>query len=61
MEKVYDVYTKFTFNGVFVVKAESKKQAREFVEKDCGMVLGNINSTLPMKDVAWIAKSTPVH
>ena len=54
MEKVYKVKTRFVFEGVFEVKAESKKEARELVLNNCGMVMGSgIQSTLEDDDVDW--------
>ncbi|MDL2310118.1 hypothetical protein LJC39_03265 [Parabacteroides sp. OttesenSCG-928-B22] len=53
-KKEYTVKTQFVFEGVFHVKAESREQAREFVGKHCGLVIGgDIHSTLPDEDVNW--------
>lgn len=53
-KKEYTVKTKFVFEGEFYIKADSKEQAREFVEKHCGLVIGgDIHSTLPDDDVNW--------
>jgi hypothetical protein len=53
-KKEYTVKTKFVFEGEFYVKAESPAQAREFVGKHCGLVIGgDIHSTLPDEDVNW--------
>jgi hypothetical protein len=50
----YAVKTRFVFGGTFYVEAEDKAQAREYVEKHCGLVLGgNIHSSLPYEDVDW--------
>ena len=50
----YEVETKFIFAGTFTVEAESPEQAKEFVQKHCGMVTGNsIHSSLPCEDVDW--------
>lgn len=52
--KEYSVKTKFVFKGTFTVKAHDKKQAREFVEKHCGLVLGgDIHTTLPDEIIDW--------
>jgi hypothetical protein len=52
--ETYTVRTKFVFEGVFYIKAESKEQAREYVEKHCGLVIGgDIHSTLPADSVDW--------
>ncbi|MFK2681093.1 hypothetical protein ACIXT9_02215 [Bacteroides fragilis] len=53
-KKEYHVKTKFVFDGTFTVKAESKQQARELVEKHCGLVIGgDIHSTLPGDEIDW--------
>jgi hypothetical protein len=55
----YDVQTMFVFSGVFTIEAETKEQARGYVEEHCGMVnIGGIHSTLPCDDVDW---DYPVH
>jgi hypothetical protein len=55
----YRVKTRFAFTGTFLVIAENRKQANEYVEKHCGLVLGGgIHSTLPGEDVDW---DFPVH
>ena len=47
-KKDYKIKTKFVFEGTFTVKAESKQEARELVEKYCGMVIGgDIHYSLP--------------
>jgi hypothetical protein len=53
-KKTFTIKTKFVFEGEFYVKAESKVQAREFVGKHCGFVIGgDIHSSLPDEDVHW--------
>ena len=50
----YAVKTRFTFTGTFFVTARNKDEAKEFVEKHCGLVMGRgIHSTLPEEDVDW--------
>jgi hypothetical protein len=50
----YAVKTRFAFNGTFFIAARNKGEAKEFVEKQCGLVLGgNIHSTLPGDGVDW--------
>ena len=57
--KLYEVKTRFEFAGNFHITAESKTQAREYVEKHCGLVLnGPIHTTLPDDVVDW---DFPVH
>jgi hypothetical protein len=57
--KQYEVKTLFIFGGTFLVRADNKMQAKEYVEKHCGLVIGgNIHSTLPDEDVDW---EFPVH
>jgi hypothetical protein len=52
--KEYFVKTKFVFEGTFTVKAHYKEQAREYVEKHCGLVLGgDIHTTLPDEIIEW--------
>ena len=52
--KTFQVKTKFIFEGIFEVKAQNREQAREFIEKHCGLVIGgNIHSTLPDEDINW--------
>jgi hypothetical protein len=59
MKRRYAVKTSFVFPGVFFVKAESKAEAKEYVEKHCGLVIGRgVHSTLPDEDVDW---HFPVH
>lgn len=58
-KKVYTVPVKFVFEGKFFIKADSKEQAKEFADKQCGMVTNNgIHSTLSDEDVNW---DFPVH
>lgn len=54
----YAVRTKFVFSGTFYVEAESRAQAKEDVTQHCGLVLGDIHSSLPYEDVDW---EFPVH
>lgn len=58
--KTYSVETTFTFRGTFDVKAKSKLEAIEKVEKHCSLVIGRgkIHSSLPDEDVTW---SFPIH
>ena len=47
------------FSGFFDIEAENAAQAREYVEKHCGLVIGSdIHSTLPDDEVNW---EFPVH
>lgn len=53
-KKQYTVKTKFVFEGEFYITAESKKQAKEYVMKQCGLVLGReIFTTLPDEICEW--------
>jgi hypothetical protein len=55
----YAVKTRFTFTGTFFITARNKNEAKEFVEKHCGLTLGGtIHSTLPDGGVNW---DFPVH
>jgi len=50
----FSVKTRFIFEGSFFVHAESKRQAKEYIEKQCGLVLnGNIHSTLSGDIADW--------
>jgi hypothetical protein len=37
---IFKVKTRFVFEGEFEVNSENKEQAREFVERHCGLVIG---------------------
>jgi hypothetical protein len=55
----FAVRTRFVFSGTFYVEAENKEQAKEYVDKHCGLVLGGgIHSSLPGEEVDW---DFPVH
>ena len=44
----FTVKTKFVFEGEFKINARTKAEARELVEKHCGLVLGgDIHTSLP--------------
>jgi len=52
--KKYKVKTRFIHEGSFFVYADDKRQAREYVDKHCGMVMGRgIHSTLHDETVDW--------
>ena len=52
--KTYTVKTQFIFKGNFYIKSDSKQQAKEFVLKHCGLVIGgDIHSSLPDDQVDW--------
>ena len=38
--KTFKVRTRFVFEGEFEVNADNKEQAKEYVEKHCGLVIG---------------------
>ena len=57
--KQYAIQTHFLFDGYFYVNAKNKVQAREYVEKHCGLVLNRgIHSTLSDEVIDW---DFPVH
>lgn len=59
-KKVYRVRTRYIFEGVFEVVAESREEARQKVIRDCGMVMGgNVYSTLPDEEINWAFSSHP--
>jgi hypothetical protein len=54
MKRNYAVKTRFVFTGTFFVRAESKAEAAEYVEKHCGLVIGgSVHSSLPREDADW--------
>ena len=58
--KTYKVKTQFIFSGHFNIQAKSKQQAKEFVLKHCGLVIGgDIHSSLPSDMVDWEFKVHP--
>jgi hypothetical protein len=55
----FAVKTCFRFTGTFHVKAHSKAQAKKYVDKHCGLVIGGtIHSSLPAEYMDW---DFPVH
>ena len=57
--KRYAVNTRFMFEGRFFISAKDKAQAKEYVEKHCGLVMGRgVHSTLPDDAVDW---HFPIH
>lgn len=53
-EKTYTIKTKFIFEGKFYITAESEEQAKKYVMKHCGLVLGgDIHTTLPNDICDW--------
>ena len=54
MGKRYKVEVEYTFKGYYVVKAETKEEAKELVDVDCGLVMGgDIHTILDDEDVNW--------
>jgi hypothetical protein len=43
----------YTFDGVFKVNAKDAQEATKIVQCHCGMIAGDISSTLSEKDVDW--------
>ena len=55
----FKVRTKYLISGLFNIEAENEAQAREYVEKHYGLVIGSdIHSSLPDDEVNW---EFPVH
>ena len=53
-KKVYRVRTRYIFEGVFDVVADSKEEARLKVLQNCGLVMGgSIHSTLLDNEINW--------
>ena len=47
-KKKYKVKIQFIFEGEFEVNADNKEQAKEYVERHCGFVIGgDIHTSLP--------------
>ena len=50
----YEVQTKFVFNGTLAIEADSPAQAKEFINKYCGLAMGRgINTSLPIEKLNW--------
>jgi hypothetical protein len=49
----FRVTTILAFSGTFTVKADNQEQAREKIMKHCGLVIGNMHTTLPTDDIDW--------
>ena len=59
-KRVYRVRTRYIFEGVFEVVAESREGARQKVIQNCGLVMGgNIHSTLPDEEINWAFSTHP--
>lgn len=59
--KQYRIKTKFIFEGEFIVTAENKSQAKEFVEKHCGMTeVRGVHSSLPDDTIDWVFPIHPI-
>ena len=59
-KRVYRVRTRYIFEGVFEVSAESREEARHKVILDCGLVMGgSIHSTLPDEEINWAFSMHP--
>jgi hypothetical protein len=52
--RTYQVKIRFNFTGTFFINAATEAEAKEYVERHCGLVLGGgIHSTLPGNTVDW--------
>ena len=59
-KRVYRVRTRYIFEGVFEVSAESREEARNKVILDCGLVMGgSIHSTLLDEEINWAFSTHP--
>mgnify|MGYP000898750420 CR=1 FL=1 len=59
-KRVYRVRTRYIFEGVFEVSAESREEARHKVILDCGLVMGgSIHSTLLDEEINWAFSTHP--
>lgn len=53
-EKTFEIQATFVFSGIFTIRAYNQAEAREYVEKHCGLVLGgDIHTTLPEGKADW--------
>jgi hypothetical protein len=53
--RTYKIKTRFIFDGIFLIKAESKEDAQRNVRDNCGMTLGRSIHTILDEDTAnWI-------
>lgn len=53
-QKTYTIKTRFVFEGEFYITAKNRVQAKEFIEKHCGLVIGSdIQTTLPDDMIDW--------
>lgn len=56
----YRVDTKFVFNGMFEIEAESSEEAKRKVLESCGMTgNGKIHTSLPYDEVEWDFENHP--
>lgn len=56
---IYKVKTRFIFEGIFEIYANTKEEAKENVFKHCGLVIGgDLHSSLPDEEITW---DFPVH
>ena len=59
-KKVYRVRTQYIFKGVFEVVAKSREEARQKVNRNCGLLMGgSIHSTLPDEGINWAFSTHP--
>lgn len=54
-KKEYKVKAKYTFNGTFFVKANTREEAKDLIKKYCGLKLGGgIKSIVTKEDIGWV-------
>ncbi len=54
MKAFFPVRVQYIFEGTYVIKAESQKEANELAKTQCGLVMGGgIHSSLPEEDIDW--------
>lgn len=51
-KRIYKIKTRFIFDGVFEIRAHSRKEAIQMVKNGCGMNIGEIH-TCYVTDVDW--------
>jgi hypothetical protein len=58
--KTYKIKTRFIFDGVFLIKADNKEDAKRMVMDNCGMTLGkSISTILDVETANWIFDTHP--
>jgi len=52
--KSYQVKVRYVFEGVYIIKSDTRENAVKSVRKDCGLVMGgSIHTTLNVDTLDW--------